>query len=82
MKILVCVKHIMTPESKININDSGKWIDYSDSTRFEMNPFDAYAIEEALLIKESFPDSRIHAITVGPDHAQDTLRRALGMGGR
>jgi len=80
MKILVCVKHVMDSESMIRIIDSEEWIEHSSSTRFEMNQFDAYAIEEALQIKEAFPDSRIHAITVGPDHAANTLRRALGMG--
>lgn len=80
MKILVCVKHVMESESKIRINDSGKWVEHSSSIRFEMNKFDTYAIEEALLIKERFADSMIHAISIGPDHARDTLRRALGMG--
>jgi len=80
MKILVCVKHVMESESEIRVNDGGSWVAHSDSTRFEMNPFDAYAIEEALRIKERFPDSRVHAVTVGSDHARNTLRRALGMG--
>ncbi len=80
MKLLVCVKQVMESGSTIQITDSKKWIDHLDSSRFEMNKFDAYAIEEALLIKKRFPDSRIDIITVGPDHAQNTLRRALGMG--
>lgn len=80
MKILVCVKQVMDYSSGIRINDSGKWVDTFDSTRFEINKFDTYAIEEALLIKKEHPDSRIHAISVGPDHAGDALRRALGMG--
>lgn len=80
MKILVCVKQVMESESVVRINDSGNWTARSGSTRFEMNLFDAYAVEEALLIKEKFPNTRVHVITVGPDHARDTLRRALGMG--
>ncbi|MBU1344541.1 MAG: electron transfer flavoprotein subunit beta/FixA family protein [Proteobacteria bacterium] len=80
MKLLVCVKQVLESESGVRINDSGKWIERSGSARFEMNPFDACAVEEALLIKEKFPDSKVHAITVGPDPARDTLSRALGMG--
>lgn len=80
MKILVCVKQVMESESPVRIDDSGKWIAQSASIRFEMNPFDAYAVEEALLIKETIPGSIIHIITVGPDHSRDTLQRALGMG--
>ena len=80
MKILVCIKQVMESESAVRINDSGKWITHSASTRFEMNPFDAYAVEEALLIREAISGSTVHAITVGPEHSQDILRRALGMG--
>lgn len=80
MKLLVCVKQVMESGSIIQINDSKKWVDHLASNRFEMNKFDAYAVEESLLIKEQFPESRIDIITVGPDHAEDTLRRALGMG--
>ncbi len=80
MKILVCIKQVMESESMVRINDSGKWIACSASTRFEMNPFDAYAVEEALLIKETFSGSTIHIITVGPEQSRDTLRKALGMG--
>jgi electron transfer flavoprotein beta subunit len=80
MKLLVCVKQVMESGSLIQINHSKKWIDHLASSRFEMNKFDAYAVEEALLIKEQFPESVIDVITVGPDHAAETLRRALGMG--
>lgn len=80
MKILVCIKQVMECDSEVKINDSGNWTAHSASTRFEMNPFDAYAVEEALLIKEKTAHSTVHAITVGPDQTQDTLRRALGMG--
>jgi electron transfer flavoprotein beta subunit len=80
MKLLVCVKQVMESGSPIQINDSKKWINHLASSRFEMNKFDAYAVEEALLIKEQFPETRIDVITVGPDPATETLRRALGMG--
>lgn len=80
MNILVCVKQVVESGSRIQIHHETKWIAHLNSTRFEMNPYDAYAVEEALLIKEKFPDSRIDAITVGLPHSQDTLRRALGMG--
>lgn len=80
MKILVCVKQIMEGESPVRIHDSKKWISPCASARFEMNPFDAYALEEALRIRERIPDTLVHIITVGPESSRDTLRRALGMG--
>lgn len=80
MNILVCIKQVISAESELKIDDSGTRIKPSGSLRFEMNTYDAYAVEEALQIAETLPGSRVDAITVGPAHAQDTLRRALGMG--
>lgn len=80
MNILVCIKHVMTADSELLINASGQWMDHSITTRFEMNKYDTYAVEAALQIKEQFPDSVIDVLTVGPDHAADSIRRALGMG--
>jgi electron transfer flavoprotein beta subunit len=79
MKLLVCIKQVMESGSEIKIN-AGHWMKYSDATRFEINRYDEYAIEEAILIKEKFGDAHIDVITVGPSRAGDTLRRALGMG--
>lgn len=80
MNILVCVKQVISSESELEINASETRINPSGSLRFEMNTYDAYAVEEALQIAEKVPGSRVDVITAGPDHAQDTLRRALGMG--
>ncbi len=80
MKILVCIKQVLESGTDIKIDESGKWVHYSDSSRFEINPYDNYAIEEAILIKEKFEDAHIDVITVGPDRTADVLRRALGMG--
>lgn len=80
MKILVCVKQVMEGESPVRVHDSGKWINPCASARFEMNPFDTYAVEEALQIRENVPGTLVHAVTVGPESSRDTLRRALGMG--
>jgi len=80
MKILVCVKQVMEGESPVRVNDSGKWTSPCASARFEMNPFDTYAVEEALRIRERIPGTLVHTITVGPESSRDTLRRALGMG--
>ncbi|HNU93178.1 MAG TPA: electron transfer flavoprotein beta subunit/FixA family protein [Spirochaetota bacterium] len=79
MKILVCVKQVPDSESVIEITDSGEWI-AEDRLVFRMNRFDEYAVEEALALRESFPDSSITAITVGPKRAESTARRAMEMG--
>jgi electron transfer flavoprotein beta subunit len=80
MKILVCVKQVPDSENPIHIDVKGGWIDRDAITEFKMNRLDEYAVEEALLIKASFPDTRIDIITVGPDRCEAVVRRAIGMG--
>lgn len=80
MKILVCVKQVSEAEIPINIDDSTGWIQKEAITEFKMNRLDEYAVEEALLIKESIAGTRIDVITVGPDRCDEVVRRAIGMG--
>ena len=47
---------------------------------YRMNPYDEHALEEALRIRERFPEAKIDALTVGPDRCRQVLRRALEMG--
>ncbi len=80
MKILVCVKQVPESESPIAIDESTGWIASDAITEYRMNRLDEYAVEEALLIKETFADSHVDAITVGPDRCEEVIRRAVGMG--
>lgn len=80
MKILVCVKQVPETETALKIDDSGRRIQIDKSTLFRMNRFDEFAVEEALLIKETFSDTRIDALTVGPTRSAMVVRRAMGMG--
>jgi electron transfer flavoprotein beta subunit len=80
MRILVCVKQVPESEIPILIDESVGWIQRNTITEFKMNRLDEYAIEEALLIKESIADTRIDIITVGPDRCDEVVRRSIGMG--
>ncbi|MBU1194044.1 MAG: electron transfer flavoprotein subunit beta/FixA family protein [Proteobacteria bacterium] len=80
MKLLVCIKQVMESASQLKIHSDGKRLCTFESTRYEMNPYDESAVEEAILIKETVDNTHIDVITVGPSHAEDVLRRALGMG--
>ena len=80
MKILVCVKQVPESEAPIYIDDTRGWIDREAITEFKMNRLDEYAVEEALLIKETFTDTRVDILTVGPDRCDEVVRRAIGMG--
>lgn len=78
MKIAVCIKRVPDTETRIKIGADGKSIDES-GIKFVPNPFDEYAIEEALKLKEH-DNGEVVAICLGPDAAQETLRTALAMG--
>jgi electron transfer flavoprotein beta subunit len=77
MRIIVCVKQVIDTAAKINIQD-GK-IDATGSPRV-MNPYDEFAVEEALRIKANKPDTEITLISLGPDSFKDVLKTGLAMG--
>jgi electron transfer flavoprotein beta subunit len=80
MKILVCVKQVPEAEIPIHIDEATAEIQKDAVSEFKMNRLDEYAVEEALLIKESIAGSRIDVITVGPARCDEVVRRAIGMG--
>jgi electron transfer flavoprotein beta subunit len=80
MKILVCVKHVSATEGPIGIDESGFWVTVDEATQSHMNRFDEYAVEQALILKAQVPETFVDVITVGPDKAAASVRRALGMG--
>ncbi len=78
MKIAVCVSHVPDTAAKINIGSDGKNIDPAGVT-FVVNPYDEFAIEEALKTKEKFGGETV-AISLGGEANKETLRKALAMG--
>ena len=79
MDIVVCVKQVLaTAEVDLVVNKTGTGIK-SDGLVQEMNEWDEYAIEEALLIKERLGGS-VTAITMGPEGSDAVLRRCLAKG--
>lgn len=79
MSIFVCIKQVPDTETKIKINNDGSGIDPS-SVKWIMNPYDEFAVEEALQKKEAIGADKIFAVTVGPARATEVLRTALAMG--
>jgi len=77
MKIVVCVKQV-PDTSDIKWTENNTMI--RDGVESIMNPFDEYAVETAIRVKESNPDSTITVITMGPPQAKDVLKRAIAMG--
>lgn len=78
MKIVVCIKQVPDTEAEVKW-DLQKGILKREDMDSISNPFDEFALEEALLTKEKY-DGEITVITMGPDKAQDVLRNALALG--
>jgi electron transfer flavoprotein beta subunit len=79
MRIAVCLKRVPDTTTKIVIAADGKTID-ENGVKFVPNPYDEYAIEEALRLKEAAGAGEVVVLSLGGDPAQETLRTALAMG--
>ena len=79
MKIAVCVKRVPDTETRIKIAADGRSIDES-GVKFVLNPYDEYAVEEALRRKEAAGTGEVVVIALGGDATQETMRTALAMG--
>lgn len=77
MKIIVCVKQVIDTAARISIKE-GK-IDAAGSPRV-MNPYDEFAVEEALRIRERKPGAEITLISLGPESFREVLKTGLAMG--
>src|SRR6187399_876980 len=78
MKIAVCIKQVVTREWQLRVAESGTWIRDSDAS-FELNEPDAYALEEALRLKEKH-SGEVVVCAAGPARAAQVIREALARG--
>src|SRR3984957_9625345 len=78
MKIIVAIKQVPVRDSQLRVDASGKWIQEGD-LNFEINEPDAYALEEALQLREKH-GGEVVALCAGPARAQQTIREALAKG--
>ncbi len=79
MKIIVCVKRVPDSESRIAKAKDGLSVD-TQGVKFVLNPYDEYAVEEALKLKEAAGDGIVTIMTLGGEESKETLRTALAMG--
>ena len=79
MKIVVCVKQVPDTETKVVIGGDGLSIDQAD-VKYVMNPYDEYAVEEALKLKEAAGEGEVIVLSLGGDSAQPPMRTAMAMG--
>jgi electron transfer flavoprotein beta subunit len=78
MKIAVCIKQVPTREWQPRLNDDKTWIRDQDAS-FEMNEPDAYALEEALRLKEKH-GGEVVVCSAGPSRVAQVIREALARG--
>ena len=78
MDIVVCVKQVPDTWAEKKLNPSDKTED-RESVDSVMNEIDEYAVEEALRLKEAHGGT-VRIVTMGPDKAVETIRKALSMG--
>lgn len=78
MNIFACIKQVPDTEASISIRE-GKSINEAN-IKWIINPYDEFALEEALKLKEKNPGSTVTAVTLGPDRVESALRTALAMG--
>jgi electron transfer flavoprotein beta subunit len=77
MKILVAIKQVPARDSQLKVRADGRWIESSDAS--EINEPDAYALEEALQLREKH-GGEVIALCAGPAVASQTIREALAKG--
>jgi len=78
MKIVVAIKQVPERDAPVRIAASGKWIDEAD-LQWAMNEPDAYALEEALLLKEQ-AGGEVIVVSAGLERVGSTIREALAKG--
>jgi len=78
MRIVVAIKQVPERDAQVRIDASAKWIEESDM-QYAMNESDAYALEEALQLKEK-NGGEVIVLSVGPERVGTTIREALAKG--
>ncbi len=80
MEILVLVKPVPESESRLRPSPDGRQLD-TEGVKFVLAGYDESAVEQALLLKESVPGSKVRAVALGPAaRAEEVLRATLALG--
>jgi electron transfer flavoprotein beta subunit len=78
MLIAVCIKQVVTREWQVRVNDAKTWVRDQDAS-WELNEPDAYALEEALRLREKH-GGEVVVVSAGPARVSQVLREALARG--
>jgi electron transfer flavoprotein beta subunit len=76
---VVCIKQVADTETRVKAGPDGRWLDPAGVT-WIMNPYDEFAVEQALLTREQLGAGEVVVVSLGGAGVQTTLRGALAMG--
>ncbi len=79
MNIFVCIKQVPDTETKIKLNGDSSGIDPA-GVKWILSPYDEFAVEEALRLKEKNAGSTVTVLSAGPVRVVEAIRTALAMG--
>jgi electron transfer flavoprotein beta subunit len=79
MKLVACVSHVPDTATRVKVGGDGKSIDPAGVT-YIINPYDEYAVEEALKTKEKNGSGEVIVVSLGGENSKETIRKALAMG--
>ncbi len=80
MEIVVCVKPVPDAETRLRASADGRTLD-PEGVKFVLAGYDESAVEQALLLKEAVPGSKVHAVAYGPaPRTEEVLRSAIALG--
>jgi len=80
VEIVVCVKPVPDAETRLRIGADGSTMDI-EAVKFVLAGYDESAVEQALLLKEANPGSKVHVISAGPaPRTEEVLRASLALG--
>lgn len=79
MNSIVCIKQVPDTESIIKIDGEGTGI-VEEGLQYVANPYDEYAVEEALRLREKFGEGKVTVVSVGPQRVEETIRYVFAMG--
>lgn len=78
MKIVVAIKQVPERDAPVRIDAAGRWIEEAE-LQWALNESDAYALEEALKLKEQH-SGEVIVVSAGPERVGSTIREALAKG--
>ncbi len=80
MEIVVCVKPVPDAETRLRVSAAGTTLD-PEGVKFVLAGYDESAVEQALLLREAVPGSKVHVVSYGPaSRTEEVLRAALALG--